>query len=178
MKKYLPHLLLVLLLAVPVTASAIKVWVTGETLRAADLNANFAHIHNTKVGDGTLLVNADVSSSAAIAHSKLATPALVPKIFGLAAGATSVLGCTASPCTLYANTGLTSTTRSGVGTYVFTFPARANVDYVTFLTAYHTVSAVFCVAQARTTTTVTAVCADAAGAATDAAVSFMIMDDA
>jgi hypothetical protein len=54
-------------------AGTIKTWGTHDVLTAADLNANFQHIHNTMVGGhGARLVDADVAGNAAIATSKLA----------------------------------------------------------------------------------------------------------
>jgi len=51
-------------------------WSNGSTLTAAALNDTISHIHNIFNGG---IVDAHVSASAAIAHSKLATPALVAK---------------------------------------------------------------------------------------------------
>lgn len=52
------------------------VWSSGNTLTAANLNDTVAHIHNTLSGG---IVDAHISTSAAIAHSKLARPGLVAK---------------------------------------------------------------------------------------------------
>lgn len=110
-----------------VLAGTIKTWSSGETLNASDLNANFQHIHNTMVGGhGARLVNSDVSASAGIAHSKLATPALVPKAWALVAS-----DCTASPCTITVGSGISSVTRSGTGLYTITFTnARVDANYL------------------------------------------------
>lgn len=79
MKKYL-WLLLIPAVAV---ASSIKTWSSAETIRASDLNSNFSHLHsNLGHGHGTIITNADVSATAAIAHTKMATPALLPKAWG------------------------------------------------------------------------------------------------
>lgn len=79
MKKYL----WLLLIPAVAAASTIKTWSGGETVRATDLNANFSHLHsNLGHGHGAVITNSDVSASAAIAHTKLATPTLVPKAWG------------------------------------------------------------------------------------------------
>ncbi len=51
-------------------------WSSGNTLTAANLNDTISHLHNTFSAG---IVDAHVSTAAAISHSKLATPALVPK---------------------------------------------------------------------------------------------------
>lgn len=105
---------LVLMLGIPVAyAGAIKVWSSYETLTASDLNANFAHIHNTMVGGhGARLVNADVSPSAAIASSKLAAGAGIPR-----AWATMGTVCTSGACTLEDSFGVTQVTHTATGKY-------------------------------------------------------------
>lgn len=118
----------VLTIAVVALAGPIKTWSAGEVITANDLNANFQHIHNLMVGGhGARLVNSDVSASAAISHSKLATPALIPKAMG---GIT--YPCDGGTCTWTVSSGFTSTiTRSTAGQYTVTFSsARANANYV------------------------------------------------
>jgi len=67
------------LMAGSVMAGAIHSWASGERLNAADLNANFNHIHNLMVGGhGGRLVDADVSGSAAISTTKLAICNTIP----------------------------------------------------------------------------------------------------
>lgn len=113
--------------AVVALAGPIKNWSSGEIITSTDLNANFNHIHSVMVGGhGARLVNADVSASAAISHSKLATPALLPKAMGIITSA-----CTSSPCSWAANSGHTSTfTRASAGNYTMTLSsARANTTY-------------------------------------------------
>lgn len=117
-----------LFIATVALAGPIKVWVAGETITASDINANFAHIHNLMVGShGARLVNADVSASAAIAHSKLATPALLPKAIGA-----RVLPCDGGTCTWNVNSGFTSTfVRTFAGQYTLTLVAARPVgDYI------------------------------------------------
>ena len=63
-------------------ASTIHVWSAGDKVAAADLNANFSHIHGTMVGGhGARLMNADVASNAAISYYKMVSHTGVPKIW-------------------------------------------------------------------------------------------------
>lgn len=113
-------------------AGPIKTWNAGEVVTASDINANFQHIHNLMVGGhGARLVNADVSASAGISHSKLATPALVPKAMG-----GIVTPCDGGTCTWNVNSGFSSTiTRGSAGQYTLTFAsARPNAAYVPIVT--------------------------------------------
>lgn len=55
---------------------ALTVWSNGQSLTASALNNSFAHIDNTFSGG---ITDSMLSTAAAIAHSKLATPALIPK---------------------------------------------------------------------------------------------------
>lgn len=108
-------------------ADSIRSFASGEAISANGLNSNFAHIHNTMVGGhGARLVNADVSASAAIAHTKLATPALVPKAWAITQDA-----CSASPCTVAASAGFISGINfSSTGVYYVLFSsARPNLYY-------------------------------------------------
>lgn len=82
-------------------ASGIKNWSSGETIRSADLNSNFNHIHNTMVGGhGARLTDSDVSSTAAIQHSKMQYPALLPKAWVRTNGACAAGGGAPVVCTL------------------------------------------------------------------------------
>ena len=156
-------------------ASAIKVW-TAETLRYSDLNANFAHIHNTMVGGhGARLVDSDVASGASIAHSKLATPALLPRMWALVSTT-----CTTSPCTIAASSGpLTSITRGATGEYVVTMStARANTTYMFQVNALVPASIIFCRPALVNSTTVFHIsCFDSAFAAADSAFNVVMFDD-
>lgn len=175
MKKYIPHALFLLLVAGVAFGGAIKTWATGEVLRAADLNSNFAHIHNTMVGGhGARLVDSDVSASAAISHSKLATPMLVPRAMGTVetAGGNS---CTASPCAVIESTGITSVTRSGAGVYSVTIPARADADFVVLITPARSQDRV-CSFVSNTTSNFGVNCFDTAGAAADARFNIVLFD--
>lgn len=177
MKKYLPHVLFIALIATYAWASSIKVWSSGEVLRSADLNSNFAHIHNTKVGDGVLLVNSDVSGTAAISHSKLATPALIPKVW-VKFGGGGAAACTASPCTVLDSSGVSGVTRTAQGQYLVTISsARADTNYATLATMNGGGgTAITCVSGAVSTTTMTVICYDAAGATQDSIATLVLFD--
>lgn len=123
----------ILLIAVVALAGPIKVWSAGEVITANDLNANFQHIHNVMVGGhGARLMNVDVNASAGISHSKLATPALLPKVV---AGTYSP--CDGGTCYWNVSSGLGSTfTRGAIGQYTVTFAsARSNANYIPIVTA-------------------------------------------
>lgn len=128
-------------------ASSIKVWSTGETLRSADLNSNFAHIHDNMVGNhGARLTNADVNASAAIAHSKLQTPALIPKAWAVVSAS-----CGSSPCTLGDSSMVTSITRTGAGAYPVTLSyTPSSLNFGVVLTSL-TSGAAICYVSSRAT---------------------------
>ena len=113
-------------------AGTIKTWTTGEVLTSTDINANFQHIHNTMVGGhGARLRNADVASSAAIAHSKMATPGLLPKAWAV------VSSCSSSPCTVTESSGISTVTRASAGNYTVTFSVvRADANIAVFASAF------------------------------------------
>ncbi len=156
-----------------VNASAIKTWTT-ETLRYSDLNSNFEHIHNTMVGGhGARLVNSDVSASAAIAHSKLATPALVPKLFAFTSNSAA---CAADPCSVAVTSGITSINWVSTGIYTVNFAARANANYAVF--ASSNTANIVCNPSLYATTSVRLTCVTVNTAAvTNVAFQVMIMDN-
>lgn len=173
LKQYVAAIVAVLVFALPAYPGAIKVWSNGEYITASDLNAALAHLHaNLGHGHGAVIVNTDVSASAAIAHSKMATPALLPKMWATM-GASA---CSSSPCTLSDSSVITSITRSGTGVYSATFTARANASYAVFVTS--NTSAVDCYVGTRTTTAAAVSCFDSATGATptDASFSFLLLD--
>ncbi|UOF77442.1 hypothetical protein [Caudoviricetes sp.] len=91
----------------------------SDTLTAAQLNQAINHVHNT-FGN---INDSHISSAAAIAHTKLATPSLVPKAMALALGSSTGLGpynwtaCTTGTCTLAQSSRITSVTWSATGIY-------------------------------------------------------------
>lgn len=131
MKKYYPMVIAAAFAAGFAGAGPIATWVTGDALTAADINANFSHIHNTMVGGhGPRLVNSDVASNAAIAHTKLAVPTLVPKAWSI------VANCTSSPCTQQQQYGVGSVTRQDAGVYTVNWTSpRVDGTYAPFLTS-------------------------------------------
>lgn len=156
-------------------AATIKTWISGDYLSVSDLNSNFAHIHNTMVGGhGGRLVNADVSSSAAIAHSKLAAPVLVPKVVCATVGACSTGTCTANG----ANSGCSSIVYGGsAGVYTVTYSAaRTNGTYVPFAVATGT-TANYCQVDSYNATTATVKCYSDAAAGENTEFSFLLFDD-
>lgn len=108
-------------------ASAIKVWSPGDVLSTTDLNANFSHIHSLMVGGhGARLVDADVSGSAALSHSKLATPGVVAKSVIIVGAGTST-PCTAGTCSLAMSAGSVPTvTWVATGRYSLVYSARSD----------------------------------------------------
>ncbi len=143
MRKHLPVILALTIFATLATAGAIKSWASGETLHSADLNANFNHIHNLMVGGhGARLVDADVSSSANIAQSKIAglTTALnnlndagVPQVNTLvrAWGVFTTL-CGAPTCgeVLSGQNGITSVSNTATGVWTVTWTATCSVSRI------------------------------------------------
>lgn len=165
-----------------VESGAIKTWSTGENLTSTDLNTNFSHIHHNMVGGhGARLIDADVSSIAAIASSKLAAYRMIP-----VAWATVEANCTAGTCTLASSQGITSIVRNGAGDYTVTMSStRTDGNYGMFVTMnYNGASAattIVCVQNnglAVTTTTFRITCHRVdTGAATDAAFSTLVFDN-
>lgn len=141
MKKHAPTLLALAVLASLSLAGPIHTWSVGEVITSTDLNAALSHIHGTMVGGhGPRLTNSDVSGSAAIAHSKLATPSLVPKVWGY-------LDCSTTPgtCAISASSGLASAAFVSTGRYTLTLTnARTNVVYGVLATANHSTVNIQC----------------------------------
>lgn len=150
-------------------AGSIKTWSNGEVIQSTDLNTTLAHIHTAAEAS---ITNAKVSTGAAIAHSKLATPALIPKVWAV------VALCTTGTCTIQADSGI-NTVVAGVtdGEYTIDFDTdRANANYATFITTNGAVST-FCSVTAYLTTGITIDCENDAGADTDVGFSIMVLDN-
>lgn len=163
-------------------ASTIKVWSTGETLKASDLNSNFAHIHNAMVGGhGARLVNGDVSATAAIAHSKLATPALVPKAWGVVGLGGACLGAAAAgtACTVNASSQVTSVTSSGTdGLYRVNLAYNpSNTSFAVFVTADTNDQVCFPESRATSAPHFLIRCRTYAPVAANTIFQFQVMDD-
>lgn len=177
MKKHYGVVLLVAMAAGWAGASAIKTWSNGELLSAGDLNANFQHIHNLMVGGhGARLVNADVSTGAAIAHSKLATPAVLPKAW---TGFVTLCGAGVCTETAIAGSGVTSIAHTAVGKWTVTWStARANNAYIVQVTPFSAGSTVYgCYVQNQTTAAVFVECKSLAPAFADVPFYLTMMDD-
>ena len=153
--------------------ASLKVWSTGEIIRSTDLNSNFSTLNTTKVGGGVQATNSDISSSAAISHTKLATPALVPK-----AWAYVVATCSSDPCTVAVSSGITTINRSGAGVYVAHLnSARADSYFAPFATPQDS-GGIYCVVGVTSTSAVTIRCFGGGGTTpTDTAFSLMILDN-
>jgi hypothetical protein len=164
----------VLLFAYVAGAGAIHSWSTGEYITSTDLNAALGHLHaNLGHGHGPILINSDISTGAAIAHSKLATPALVPKSWYTVGAA----ACSAATCTAVDSSVITSVSRSGAGLYVANFPTRGDANYGVLLTS-HTAASNLCWITARTATTASFSCAlsSVPGTPVDASFTVLILD--
>jgi hypothetical protein len=170
--KYKKGLLAAFIVGALALASPLKVWVVGETLTYSDINANFQHIHSLMVGGhGPRLTNADVSGSAAISHSKLASPALVPKLWA------TVASCSSNPCTISEQSGgISSVGWTSAGVMTVNFSARANATFAAIVTGRGTAS-VECHSLGQTTTTVGISCTTTnTAAATNSGFSILILD--
>lgn len=105
------------------TSITLHTWGTGDRPRAVDLNGNFTALNNGKVGGGVQLVNADVASTAAIAHSKLATPALLPKAWAMLSANCTGSTTANTACTVGDSSQLNITTSGVTGFF------RGNLGY-------------------------------------------------
>lgn len=179
--KFLKHpiTILTLLFAGVAGAGAIKTWVAGEPLTAAQLNAAFQHLHNTMVGGhGARLVNADVSGSAAIESGKLAQGnGIVDNMVRV--GATGAV-CSASPCLIYEAVGVSSVTRGSAGIYTVTFSASISSAAIFIVSGHEQVTSSQCAvitsSPTGSVTTVEVRCHAPGGAATDTAFSLIAID--
>ncbi|UOF79738.1 hypothetical protein [Caudoviricetes sp.] len=172
-KRNILYGLLALLLAVNAFGGSVKTWSAGEFITANDLNAALTHLHtNLGHGHGAVIINSDVSASAGIAHSKLATPALVPKAFGF-------ISCSPSVCSSDEVYGIASTAYTSAGVYVVTLSAvRANTSFTVLVSSVSTASAdVACHGWVLTTNTLAIRCITAStGAAVDSNFNIIVMD--
>lgn len=153
-------------------ATSLKVWSQGEVVKYSDLNGNFQTVNNATLNVAQV-VDANVSATAAIAHSKLKTPALVPKAWAFTTGG----DCASSPCTIGASSGVTSITRTGTGVYVVTWTTtRADNLYAVLVTAQSTAGK-WCMMASGTTSAATINCYTATASAADVALHVMLMDN-
>lgn len=174
MKQYLPGIIAAVLITAGFAyGGAIKSWSNNEVLSPTDLNANFSHIHGTMVGGhGARLVNSDVSTSAAIAHTKMATPALLPKAWAYVAST-----CTSDPCTRAASSGISAVNWVSAGNYTATLSyTPADNAFGVLLTGH---AQVYCWMSARSVAAphITFSCDNAAGVQTNAGFTILVMDN-
>lgn len=148
LKQYLPAVVAGMIGALVISSgpawATLKVWTAPERVTIPQLNANFAECANNN------LTNANISSSAAIAHSKLATPALVAKVW-------AELGavCSSSPCAVADSSQVTSVTRSGTGVYVVNFSVTLSSSIAPFPAVYEDDKNCRVTARAASSVTVT-----------------------
>ncbi len=160
-------------------AQSLKSWSTGEVLRATDLNANFTALKNGKVGSGVTLTNTDVASNAAIAHSKLATPALLPKAWAMLSASCDGTAVAGTACTIGDSSQVTSvTSNASSGQYRLNLAyTPANANFAVVVTS-HNATAVCVVGNFATAAPHARIeCYDYAGAAiNNIAFSVLVMD--
>lgn len=96
---------------------ALPTFSSGQTLTYTDLNNAFAHLHNTFTAG---IKDEHIKIDAAIQHTKLLSPGLIPKAWALATAS-----CTTATCTLAASQRVSSVTRSAAGTYTVTLAYTA-----------------------------------------------------
>lgn len=148
-------------------------WAIGEIVTAADLNNTFDHVHNTFSAN---IADAHISPTAAISHSKMKFPAVLPKGFYMTTDP-----CSSSPCTLLINSGATVTTitRASAGNYTATLAGtRSNATYSGLITPQNGgTTKVFCSFVALSVTQFQIVCFNDTGTATDTGLTIALMDD-
>lgn len=148
----------------------------GVPATAACLNNSFAHIHNSM----NSLKDANLSSSAAISHSKLATPALLPKAWAISDtgpcdGAAAVDTVT---CTLGDSAKVTSIKSSGTaGTYRVTLSYNPTDTHFAILVTPLTTQN-YCIVKtlANSAPHFLVECRTDAGVLTNGNFSFLVMD--
>jgi len=88
-------------------------FVDGDPLTAAQLNDSFSHVDNVFSGG---ITDSMVSGSASLQHSKLATPALLPKAWALVGVAALCNGAAAvgTPCSVDVSSRISSVVAGGV----------------------------------------------------------------
>lgn len=174
-KVWLPAALAVLATAVIAGAGSIKTWTGGDTLTISDLNDNFDHLHDNMVGGhGARLVDSDISTSAAITHSKMATPMAIPKAMSVVPP-----GCTSGTCSQNISWNVSAVAWNTTGLYDVTLsPARDDAVYGVMITGWLNTGANCSVGSASLTTTGFSVqCTNTAGTAADSGFTFVIYDN-
>lgn len=162
-------------------------WSAGNTLTAQSLNDTIAHIHNTLSAG---IVDSNISTSAAISHSKLARPGLVTKAVLFTTTACAGAGAAGTDCTIGveqvqflgtsagAGTGNSALEANGTaGSYLLTLnftPTDTNFGVI----AQSMTSQVFCTVTGRSITAphITLDCENDASADTDANLTVTVFD--
>lgn len=151
-------------------APSFTTWSANQKLTSTDLNNTMAHLHNTFSGniDDTM-----ISTAAAIQHSKLQYPILVPK-----AAAYVAPNCTTASCTLAFTSRIATIARSGAGNYIVTLTYTAPNNVFGIVTTPATGgTAITCISTAVSTSTYGIACVDAAGVAQDTGFMTTVYDD-
>lgn len=162
-------------------------WSNGNTLTAANLNDTIAHIHNTFSAG---IVDANISTSAAISHAKLARPGLVTKAVLFTTSACAGAGAAGTDCTTGveqvqfigtsggAGSGNSALEANGAaGSYLMTLnytPTDTNFGVI----AQSMTSQVFCTVTGRSTSAphITIDCENDASTDTDANLTVTVFD--
>lgn len=182
-KPYLLFVCAILVATCPAWSQTLYSWGSDEVVVNTDLNGNFTALKTGKVGSGVTLTNSDIASNAAIAHSKMATPALLPKAWatvtancdgGAAAGTDCTVGDSSN---IPSANGVEATAAAGVYRVNLSY-TPANANFAVLVTA-HT-SGVYCNADTRATAAPHFVvrCWDGAvpGASNNVQFSVLVMD--
>jgi hypothetical protein len=187
MKKWIPFIVAVLVVAFGTLAGPIKVWSVGDVFTTTDLNANFDHIHQTMVGGhGARLVNSDVSAVANIALTKLNNTGGIARS-GVQVGTAATTPCTTGTCTQLMAFGQSVTVThigaAGSGTYTVVYASRTNAFWIPTITSSYCDVTKPCVCAAMSgvgTTVLNVQCYRldaAANTAADAVFSVLMFDD-
>lgn len=158
--------------------AACKVWQYKEVIKAEDLNACHNYINSTVVGQrGARLVDADVSPTANIALSKIASGTIFPKAWASLLASCNGAAAAGTACVVAGSTGIASVKSTGsTGTYGVT------LNYTPSSTAFAVlvtpgVAGRYCSAgtQSTTGTNFVVACNDSTGAAVNTAFSVLVM---
>lgn len=162
---------------------ALKVWNAADRINASDLNNNFTYVLS-KAGhtNSANILDGDINATAQISHPKMRTPALLPKAWALVGRGGVCNGAAAADsvtCVMDASSQFTSVKSSGTaGTYRVTLAyTPPNINFAVLATSG--TAALYCTVQS---TAITAphylvACVDAAGTATNATFSTLVMDN-
>lgn len=156
-------------------------WSDGDQLNATDLNNTIAHLHNTFTGG---IVDAHVSASAALAHSKLATPSLVPKAYLSTITVCDGAAAAGTNCANVESTGFDTGTGAAestgtAGTYQFNLNYTPATSNFAVLATGANLNTVVCYAAGGNNTSkphFMIYCRNQAGTLTNTAFSVLVLD--